>query len=307
MIDAGFSDAPIALVIAAGPDQADIAEAALDRAGIRLAASIRPEQLAARLTEQAALDVIALELAGIDDDTAEDVLATIADAAERGSVRVIAGIAPAQIDLAHAMLAGPSVQLLCNEGLDARVEALVRAAEPGARLHDASRDTETERLRRLNEEVARIAATLAELTRIAVPGPAPERVRAKATGFRAEGTDDAPDVSAVDVRAAIRARRLRSQFFAEALFADPAWDMLLDLYAAHLDGVQVSVSSLCIAAAVPPTTALRWISTLHDAGLFERRADPSDRRRAYIALSDTGLSAMRDFLAATRRSGLAIP
>lgn len=92
---------------------------------------------------------------------------------------------------------------------------------------------------------------------------------------------DVPEVTARDVRAVIRARRMRDQFFTGELFADPAWDMLLDLFASELEGRRVSVSSLCIAAAVPPTTALRWIGAMHDAGLFERQADPNDRRRAY--------------------------
>ena len=108
----------------------------------------------------------------------------------------------------------------------------------------------------------------------------------------------------VDCCAIRIARRMRAQFFADELFADPAWDMLLDLYAAQLEDRRVSVSSLCIAAAVPPTTALRWIGTLHDAGLFERRADPSDRRRVYVALSTKGLRAMREYVTAIRRAGL---
>ena len=91
-----------------------------------------------------------------------------------------------------------------------------------------------------------------------------------------------------------------------ALFADPAWDMLLDLFAAQLERCQVSVSSLCIAAAVPPTTALRWIGTLHEAGLFERQADPSDRRRAYIGLSAKGFEAMRSYASAVKRAGLSL-
>ena len=101
-------------------------------------------------------------------------------------------------------------------------------------------------------------------------------------------------------------RRRRAAYFDPMLFAEPAWDMLLDLYASELERRQVSVSSLCIAAAVPPTTALRWIGTLHDAGLFERKADPSDRRRAYIALSQKGLDGMRAYIAAVKRQGLGI-
>lgn len=84
----------------------------------------------------------------------------------------------------------------------------------------------------------------------------------------------------------IRARRSRDQFFPSGMFADPAWDMLLDLMAARLEGQKVAVSSLCIAANVPPTTALRWIKTLTDHGFFVRVADRQDGRRVFIELSD---------------------
>lgn len=94
------------------------------------------------------------------------------------------------------------------------------------------------------------------------------------------------------VREIIRQRQLRARFFEEDLFADPAWDILLDLTAAKGENKQVSVSSLCIAACVPPTTALRWISQMTDGGLLDRVRDPIDRRRAFIELSDKAASAM---------------
>lgn len=93
-------------------------------------------------------------------------------------------------------------------------------------------------------------------------------------------------------REKIRERRWREQFLAADLFADPAWDMLLDLYAAFYERRQVSVSSLCIAAAVPATTALRWIKSMTDEGLFERSVDPDDARRVFIGISEKGRIAM---------------
>src|SRR3546814_5166237 len=66
------------------------------------------------------------------------------------------------------------------------------------------------------------------------------------------------------VREKIRERRWREQFLAADLFADPAWDMLLDLYAACYERRQVSVSTLCIAAAVPAPTARRRLKNLTD-------------------------------------------
>jgi DNA-binding MarR family transcriptional regulator len=72
--------------------------------------------------------------------------------------------------------------------------------------------------------------------------------------------------------------------------------MLLDLTAARLEGKLTPVSSLCIAAAVPTTTALRWIRSLSDAGIIERRPDPFDARRSYVQLSDAAAEAMFGWL-----------
>ena len=95
-----------------------------------------------------------------------------------------------------------------------------------------------------------------------------------------------------DIRAMLKMRRNRDKFFDSELFADPAWDMLLELYAARLGQQKISVGSLCSAAAVPGTTALRWITMLENKGLIERKADPMDGRRFHLSLSDAGLDTM---------------
>ena len=99
------------------------------------------------------------------------------------------------------------------------------------------------------------------------------------------------------VRQVIAKRQARAKFFDAELFADPAWDMLLDLTAARVERKRVSVTSLCIASAVPPTTALRWIGQMVEAGLFIRVEDDTDRRRAFIDLSDNAVDAMARYFA----------
>ena len=147
---------------------------------------------------------------------------------------------------------------------------------------------------------------LARLTRReALPLSPGQDVEDRRPGYTPEPVADVA-VDPLEVRRTIRARRLRDQFLGVGLFEDPAWDMMLDLFAAELEGVQVSVSSLCIAAAVAPTTALRWIGKLSEAGLLVRNPDPFDRRRAYMALSPRASEGMRGYLAAVRRAGLAI-
>ncbi len=94
------------------------------------------------------------------------------------------------------------------------------------------------------------------------------------------------------VRRIIRQRQLRARFFDGELFADPAWDMLLDLTAARAEHNRVSVTSLCIASGVPPTTALRWITQMIEAGLLLRVEDEADRRRAFITLTDKAADAV---------------
>jgi len=101
------------------------------------------------------------------------------------------------------------------------------------------------------------------------------------------------------IRALIRKRQARARFFEAELFADPAWDILLDLTAARAEGRRVSVTSLCIASGVPPTTALRWIAQMTRQGLLRREEDLVDRRRAFIALSDSAVEAMARYFDAT--------
>lgn len=97
------------------------------------------------------------------------------------------------------------------------------------------------------------------------------------------------------VRAVQRSRRVRDAFFDPLLFADPAWDMLLELYGSYLEQRRISVSSLCIASHVPATTALRWITKLEQDELAVRKDDPNDGRRSWIELTDDGIDRMNQY------------
>lgn len=90
------------------------------------------------------------------------------------------------------------------------------------------------------------------------------------------------------LRRYLSARRLRDTLFPHDLFADPAWDILLDLFASELEGKHVSVSSACIASGVPSPTALRWLHRLEELGLIKREPDGADDRRAALTLTSAG-------------------
>ena len=90
----------------------------------------------------------------------------------------------------------------------------------------------------------------------------------------------------------MKARRGRNIVFGSHLFSDPAWDILLDLYVSQCNGKKLSVSDVCEGSDAPMTTALRWISNLQREGLICRKADPSDKRRWFLMLTDDGVCKM---------------
>lgn len=94
-------------------------------------------------------------------------------------------------------------------------------------------------------------------------------------------------------------RRRRKQFLPAELFGEPAWDILLDLFASRLESKDISVSSACIASGVPPTTALRWLARLEILGLVERVQDAQDKRRVHVRLTSAGEDAVASWLRGT--------
>jgi hypothetical protein len=211
-----------------------------------------------------------------------------ADVAE-GRYRAVVSGTLELIDPLAARTAVGGIDLVIDGDEAERAAALAVALCGGRgpqRLSDIASDRSAERLRQLSDQVSRIASTLARLS--AGPGVGP-------TAAEAAADREPPEVSADLVRSVIRARRLRSRYFPEELFADPAWDMLLDLLQAELAQLRVPVSSLCIAAAVPATTALRWLKTMTDQGLFLRRADPHDGRRVFVELAPKASQALRHY------------
>jgi hypothetical protein len=229
-------------------------EAALRRArdtaglaGLRAVGQVGIGEALKRLREQAAASGIWVELdeaGGAELDALLDEAETISSARPFG---VVVSVTSDLVDsVASRIFAGNSTWLVDAEPLE-RAASLATAtalANAPARANDVSRDPGAERLRQLSDEVSRIATTLARLSAVA---PAPE------VELRKPVEGDVPDVSVETVRSVIRARRLRSRFFAEDLFADPAWDMLLDLLQAEIAQLRVPVS----ASASPPRSRRR--------------------------------------------------
>jgi len=216
-------------------------------------------------------------------------------------------------------------QILVDPRRAERVIALGRmlAEVPNLRLRELG-ETDRLALLRLTEQVGKIAERLDRMGGGGNWGQ--DAPGEKDSAFRFESPVDAYNAPGMErqltqvpqrkvrdplpsprlVRKIIAARKLRSRFLDGELFADPAWDMLLDLTAARAEHARVSVTSLCIASGVPPTTALRWIGQMTEAGLFERVEDDTDRRRAFIRLSDKAADGMARYFVELGRDAAAL-
>jgi DNA-binding MarR family transcriptional regulator len=285
-----FSLAAPILIVADSDIARSRAERTIAASGYRVGASLTLREAPERLDIQAKAAAVWVEL---DEDGGSDMdqlLARVSSEASDGRYGATVAVPHTIIDPVDSVV-GKDVGIVVDGDDAERAAALAIAlSRTGLKqsVADVASDQSAERLRQLSDEVSRIASTLARLS----TGPS-----AEPRHFVPQTQGDAPAVSADTVRAVIRARRLRSRFFADDLFADPAWDMLLDLLQAEIAQLRVPVSSLCIAAAVPATTALRWLKTMTDKGLFVRRADPHDGRRVFVELAPEASVALRRYFA----------
>jgi hypothetical protein len=280
------------IVIAASSDAARArAVRTIEATGARIAAEVAVSEGRECIERQVSASAVWLEL---DEDCGgplDELLTHVIRDVANGRYAAVVSASSALVDPVMARLENSAVEFIVDADDAERAAALAIATSTYGmplRLSDVASDRNAERLRQLSDEVSRIAATLARLSTgpSAVPRP-----------LEAAPAADLPPLSAETIRAVIRARRLRTRHFPEELFADPAWDMLLDLLEAEISQLRVPVSSLCIAAAVPATTALRWLKTLVQQGVFIRRADPHDGRRVFVELAPEASNAMRRFFA----------
>jgi hypothetical protein len=227
-------------------------------------------------------------------------LARLDERARRAGTHLIVSTGASALEAVFACCDQSLPQILVDPTRAERAIAVGRALAriPNLRLRDLSQGDHAALLQ-LNEQLGALAR------RLAAPGDS-HTIRGEDRVLRFESPAPAfawqPEAALLPdpgrVRRMIRQRQLRTRYFDAGLFADPAWDMLLDLTAAAAENTRVSVTSLCIASGVPPTTALRWITQMVGAGLLSRVPDASDRRRAFIALTDKAKEAMVRYFAA---------
>jgi len=67
-----------------------------------------------------------------------------------------------------------------------------------------------------------------------------------------------------------------------------------------LEGRQVTVSTACMAACAPTTTALRHIAYLVQEGLVVRRPHPADARSTYLELTEQAIARLTQYFSESR-------
>ena len=312
VIQSGYQHTPIALIFSDNDGGAGAARDAVLAAGGRIGASTSIADASQRLDNQAVANAIFIDITSYNRPLIDTLFSDIDRWSDSVFIPTIVSVPIELIDLFVEWMDDDRVTLLCQPDAIDRVSAITTSwTRQEMVFNDISTELDGIRIKRISDEVSRLSRSLSRLVaNSATPFDAAQsdengRVKGVRLDFISEPMSSAhlPAIDAGEVRAMLRLRRLRNNYFSSELFADPAWDMLLDLTAAQLEGEKVAVSSLCIAAAVPPTTALRWIKTMCDAKLFERHADPLDGRRIFIGLSASASTAMLAYLGAVKRAG----
>ena len=120
---------------------------------------------------------------------------------------------------------------------------------------------------------------------------APINIAKRATPFAVS------DTVLVDMaRRLYELRKVRDAMLGDALFSEPAWDILLDLFISEHEQRRLSVSAVCIGGRAPSATALRYLTMLQDADLVERTRDERDGRRSHVQLTALGRRRMTSLL-----------
>lgn len=94
-------------------------------------------------------------------------------------------------------------------------------------------------------------------------------------------------------------RRRRADIFgSRAIFGEPAWEMLLQLYVG-VSGPRQTISGLARLANASKSGGQRWVDYLEGEGWVRRDVHPTDRRATFVELTDNGRRAIELYLSGT--------
>lgn len=297
----------IVVLLAKKPDHARIARLALAGAESSYLLADSADQALQMIVDSASVALLAIspEQTG---ESAQTLLRAVRDMRARGRLmRVLIGCDPASTEKTQQALSlaaeDDSIFVVSPERFFASIKAAVNlglsqhdevSSPPAAATDPVAADKVRTGVLQLRWQLEKLATQLDQLTFGSLVQQA----------LQAE----APDQSAFSRQRQLEVLRLireldavHRQMLEPYAEPQPAWNMLAELYECTLLNNNVSITSLCLAADVPVTTALRKIETLIEAGYIERAADVADRRRINAVLTESGAMLVLGVLSAYER------
>jgi DNA-binding MarR family transcriptional regulator len=89
---------------------------------------------------------------------------------------------------------------------------------------------------------------------------------------------------------------IRNNLFPRLVLSDPVWEIILFLYVSSRNGDCVSITQICEATDIPPTTVLRTVGSMKRRGLLLVNRDKLDNRKKAICLTTQAKTALTYWL-----------
>jgi len=102
--------------------------------------------------------------------------------------------------------------------------------------------------------------------------------------------------------ALLRLRRTREQYFGSTLFGEPAWDIMIELMIARIDGHEKKTSELGAFLGSSDSDRRAFIDALIESRLVERFHNGNDEADDYVALSSEAARRMAELYRARTRA-----
>ena len=146
------------------------------------------------------------------------------------------------------------------------------------------------------DTLARLAESLGQISRdLADWIPVIERL-AEIEDLRTLALGQISEINAAGVRAIIRTRDLRDQYFWPTM-NDAAWALLLEIFASGLEGERLDVAGLAAATGLQLGATLHWIDWLAGRGMILHKVNLPEGELPRVDLTDAAADRMRAYLA----------
>lgn len=182
-----------------------------------------------------------------------------------------------------------------NGSREERAKAFAMTSTINGQDRDDPQEPHTIALWNLHRNLARLADELALVAKDA--GTASDNASPSPASNIAEALSPRAYFEAL-----LRLRRTREQYFGNKLFGEPAWDIMIELMLARIDGQEKKTSELGAFLASSDSERRTFVDALIESRLVERFHNGEDESDDYVALSSEAARRMAELYRARTRS-----